>query len=143
MNATFCLNFNPSRRNYILITASKNQTYTIMKKLGLIFLLLFGAFQLSAQEQSPVFFGQCMIEVTSAEEMAQLQTSMKENPYIKVVRLDYNTQRAFVITQNLESLSEADFTSWFSEYADKIRCIQVGRHGVDAVKPFPFEGCEK
>jgi len=114
-----------------------------MKTLGLIFFLLLGASQASAQEQSTSFFGQCMIDVSTPEEMAHLQIVMKENPYIKVVRLDYNTQRAFVLTQNLESLTEENFTSWFSQYADKVRCVQVGQHGVDSIKPFPFEGCEK
>jgi hypothetical protein len=114
-----------------------------MKTLGLIFFLLLGASQVNAQTQSTSFFGQCMIEVTTAEEMAQLQTTMRENPYIKVVRLDYNTQRAFVLTQNLESLTEENFMSWFGQYSDKVRCVQVGQHGVDSIKPFPFEGCEK
>jgi hypothetical protein len=117
-----------------------------MKTLGLIFFLLLGAAYVKAQSQPiqpSTFFGQCMIEISTAEEMAQLQATMKENPYIKIVRLDYNTQRAFILTQNVESLTEDNLVSWFNEYADKVRCVQVGQHGVDIIKPFPFEGCEK
>jgi hypothetical protein len=117
-----------------------------MKTLGLIFFLLLGATHLKAQSQpiQPItFFGQCMIEISTAEEMAQLQATMKENPYIKIVRLDYNTQRAFVLTQNLESLTEDNLVSWFNEYADKVRCVQVGLYGIDAMDPYPFKNCQK
>jgi hypothetical protein len=68
---------------------------------------------------------------------------LRSNPYIKIVRLDYTTQRSFILTKNLDELSEANFISWFNQYSDKVRCIQIGRQGVDTVKPFPFEGCEK
>ena len=88
-------------------------------------------------------FGQCMIEVSSVDEMRALEADMRSNPYIKVVRLDYNTGRAFVLTKNIDQLTEEQFTSWFNSYSDKARCIQIGRHGVDVVKPYPFEGCEK
>jgi hypothetical protein len=75
--------------------------------------------------------------------MRALETEMRSNPYIKIVRLDYNTQRSFILTKNLDELSTENFISWFNEYSDKVRCIQIGRQGIDAVKPFPFEGCEK
>jgi hypothetical protein len=84
-----------------------------------------------------------MIEIATAEEMKTLELEMKSNPYIKVVRLDYNTQRAFILTKGIDQLSEDQFTSWFSNYANKVRCIQIGRHGIDQVKPYPFEGCGK
>ena len=115
------------------MSSSNYQTYAFMKIIGLIFLLLLVTSQVKAQTQSTSFFGQCMIEVATAEEMAQLQTTMRENPYIKVVRLDYNTQRAFILTQNLESLTEENFISWFSQYADKVKCVQVGQHGVHSI----------
>ncbi len=90
-----------------------------------------------------VLFAQSMIEVDSPEEMRVLETEMRSNPYIKVIRLDYNTQRSFILTQNLDELSEENFISWFNQYSDKVRCIQIGRQGIDVVKPFPFDGCEK
>jgi hypothetical protein len=39
-------------------------------------------------------------------------------------------------------LTEEQFTSWFNEFSGEVRCIQIGLHGVDVVKPYPFEGCE-
>ena len=89
------------------------------------------------------YFGQCMIEVQNDTEMRALETEMRANPYIKVCRLDYNTQRAFILTKSTETLTEEQFTSWFIGYSDKVRCVQVGVHGVDQVKPFPFVDCVK
>ena len=115
-----------------------------MKNIVLLGLILIGL-RVSAQtkESQVSIFGQCMIEIATAEEMRKLETEMKSNPYIKIVRLDYNTQRAFVITKGIDQLSEDQFASWFSNYANKLRCIQIGRHGIDQIKPYPFEGCGK
>jgi hypothetical protein len=116
-----------------------------MKNLLLGFFLLFitiNAFSQTSNSET-VLFAQSMIQVDNPEEMLALETEMRANPYIKIVRLDYNTQRSFILTKNLDELSEDNFISWFNQYSDKVRCIQIGRHGIDAVKPFPFEGCEK
>lgn len=93
--------------------------------------------------QETTMFGQCMIEISSATEMSALETEMRSNPYVKIVRLDYNSQRAFLLTKGIDQLTEEQFISWFNAYGDKVRCIQVGTYGVDTVKPFPFEGCDK
>jgi hypothetical protein len=76
-------------------------------------------------------------------EMRELQAEMRTNPYIKVCRLDYNTQRAFILTNSTETLTEEQFISWFIGYSDKVRCVQVGVHGVDPIKPYPFTDCIK
>ena len=112
-----------------------------MKNIVLIGLFFIGL-RVSAQtnESQVNLFGQCMIEIATAEEMKTLELEMKSNPYIKVVRLDYNTQRAFILTKGIDQLSEDQFTSWFSNYANKVRCIQIGRHGIEQVQPYPFEG---
>jgi hypothetical protein len=115
-----------------------------MKNIVLIGLFFIGLTVSAQTNVSQVnLFGQCMIEIATAEEMKTLELEMKSNPYIKVVRLDYNTQRAFILTKGIDQLSEDQFSSWFSNYANKVRCIQIGRHGIDQVKPYPFEGCGK
>ena len=109
-----------------------------------IFALLISFCGISQVENSEiVLFAQSMIQVDNAEEMRALEIEMRSNPYIKIVRLDYNTQRSFILTKNLDELSEENFISWFNQYSDKVRCIQIGRQGIDVVKPYPFEGCEK
>jgi hypothetical protein len=109
----------------------------------LLFLCISSVSSAQSTPQETTMFGQCMIEITSATEMAALETEMRSNPYVKVVRLDYNSQRAFLLTKGIDQLTEDQFISWFNAYGDKVRCIQVGTYGVDALKPFPFEGCDK
>lgn len=115
-----------------------------MKYIFLLCLVFIGL-RVSAQtgETQVNLFGQCMIEVSTADEMKTLESEMKTNPYIKIIRLDYNTQRAFIVTKGIDELTEDQFKSWFFNYAQNVRCIQIGRHGLDEVKLYPFEGCGK
>jgi hypothetical protein len=113
-----------------------------MNKILLIVLFFFVGKLSYAQPTSSVYFGQCMIDIESREEMSQLEAVMRQNPYLKVVRLDSHTKRAFILTNSIEGLTEEQFTSWFNEFSGEVRCIQIGLHGVDVVKPYPFEGCE-
>lgn len=114
-----------------------------MKKLVFLLFAIIISVKLNAQETESLFFGQCMVEVQDQEAARQLESDMRTNPMIRVVRIDYTTQRAFILTNTTESLTEEQFVSWFSEYSDRTRCIQVGKHGVDLVKPYPFEGCNR
>ncbi len=114
-----------------------------MKRLVLIVFGIILSAQLYGQQSESLFFGQCLVEVQDQEAARQLESIMRENPSVRVVRIDYSTQRAFVLTNSIESLNEEQFVSWFSEYSDKTRCVQVGKHGVDLVKPYPFEDCNK
>ncbi|MEY3237687.1 MAG: hypothetical protein RI883_1788 [Bacteroidota bacterium] len=107
----------------------------------ILFLFFNGISQVTNSET--VLFAQSIVDIENAEEMRALEVEMRSNPYIKIVRLDYNTQRCFVLTKNLDELSETNFISWFNQFSDRVRCIQIGRQGIDIVKSFPFEGCEK
>lgn len=93
--------------------------------------------------QEVTLFAQCMIELQDQNEMLALEAEMRLNPSIKVVRLDYNTQRAFILTKEIDQLSEEQFTSWFNASSDKVRCIQIGTYGIDTINPYPFPGCDK
>jgi hypothetical protein len=88
-------------------------------------------------------FAQCMIELQDQNEMIALEAEMRQNPSIKVVRLDYFSQRAFILTKDIDQLSEEQFMSWFNSSSDKVRCIQIGTYGIDTIKPFPFQDCVK
>ena len=87
-------------------------------------------------------FAQCMFDVSDQSEMEELQNGMYNNPNIEMVRLDYNTQRALIITANLEVLSSEDFISWFGEYGAMIYCIQIGVYGIDIMHTYPFTNCQ-
>lgn len=109
--------------------------------LAIIFLVTSSAFaqnwEGNAQSE---FFAQGMLNIPQ-DEMIALQNEMRLHPNLQVVRLDHNSNRFFILTANLSSVSESDLLSWFGEYAEHATCIQIGVHGVDVVNSFPFENC--
>jgi len=90
-----------------------------------------------------MLFGQGMIEIEDVAAAQALEADLRNHPNVKIVRIDYQTQRALVFTKDIQSMTEEQFTSWFGNYSDKLRCVQVGTHGVDQMNTFPFENCEK
>lgn len=100
-------------------------------------------FSQSSSEPATTLFAQGMIEVQNQDELKALESQIKLNPFVKMVRIDYATQRVFIVTKDIESLSEEDFTSWFGEHSSKLRCIQIGVQGVDEIHAFPFQNCDK
>jgi len=114
-----------------------------MKTLLIAAILCFVSRQVYAQETPPVtLFAQCMIQIDSQESLDNLSESLRSNPYVKMVRLDWLTKRVFVLTKDLESLDAASFKSWFGEYEDKLNCLQIGVYGIDRMNAFPFTNCE-
>jgi hypothetical protein len=87
-------------------------------------------------------FAQCIFDISNQSEMQALQNEMYTNPNIEMVRLDSNTQRALIITANIETLSRADFISWFGQYGTSVSCVQIGVYGVDVMNPYPFTNCQ-
>jgi hypothetical protein len=112
-----------------------------MKHILLVCLLSFAGGLYSQDNSETTLFAQCMLAIDSEQEMKELELSMRQHPNLKVVRLDYNTRRVFVLTRGLDQLNEAEFKSWFESYSEKVWCVQIGRHGVDEVHAYPFEGC--
>lgn len=112
--------------------------------LGIIVLFcsFFGISQ-SSPASTTTLFGQCMVEVQNQEDIKSLEDQLRLNPYVKVVRIDYTTQRAFILTKNIESLTEIDFKSWFNQYSSFVKCVQIGVYGVDEIDLYPFENCSK
>jgi hypothetical protein len=105
-------------------------------------MLLTGA-TAQTQNQNPAqtqvqLFAQCLFDIPTQQEMLQLETDLKASPYTHMVRLDWNTQRALIITQGLTSLNESDFTSWFGQYSGSVHCIQIGVYGIDQMNQYPF-----
>ncbi len=97
------------------------------------------------QTQNPTntrLFAQCIFDISDRNEMLTLQNEIRNNPNIEMVRLDYNTQRALIITANLEELSELDFVSWFGTHGSTLNCIQIGVYGVDVMNQYPFTNCQ-
>jgi hypothetical protein len=87
-------------------------------------------------------FAQCLFSISTQQEIEALQNEMYNNPNIEMVRLDLNTQRALIITANLQQLSPEELTSWFGNYESTVSCINIGVYGVDAMATYPFTNCQ-
>ncbi len=105
------------------------------------FFIVFSFGTISMQETDSVFFVQCYFDIPDKMELLDLEGRMRENPNIKIVRLDYNTQRAFILTKKIENIDNQTVISWFEEYGNTVFCINKGVYGVDKMKQYPFEGC--
>jgi len=110
--------------------------------LSLVFVL--GAFNGYSQETTAptTLFAQCMFDISDRTEMQALQTEINANPYVEMVRLDYNTQRALIMTHDLTELSIEDFKTWFGAHSGTVYCVNIGVRGVDQMKPYPFTNCD-
>lgn len=108
----------------------------------LFVLFIFFGFKAKCQETSTTLFAQCLFEIENVAELESLQNDIREIPVTTIVRLDHHSQRAFILTTGIESLSEAELRSWFGQFASSVRCIQIGVKGVDEIKNYPFADCE-
>lgn len=112
----------------------------------LLCLLLCASFASKAQTapaaDSPNYFAQCMLHIEDEQLFRQLETDLRAHPHVSVVRLDWYSKRAFLLTKDLTAFTPEQFASWLGEQAEKATCIQVGLHGIDPVNPYPFTNCE-
>lgn len=115
-----------------------------MKRLLLLVCLLCISFAGKSQttEAGPKYFAQCMLDIEDEATFTNLESELRLNPYVQVVRLDWISKRAFLLTKDLSTFSIEQFRSWLGENATNASCIQVGLHGVDPVNPYPFTNCE-
>jgi len=91
--------------------------------------------------ESPHYFAQCMLDIPDETEFSNLETELRANPYVQVVRLDKVTRRAFVLTKDIAFFSQEQFIAWLGDRSAQATCIQIGLHGVDQVEPYPFTNC--
>jgi hypothetical protein len=90
--------------------------------------------------QTTSLFAQGLIELDE-EQMISQELELRQHPNVKVVRLDRLTNRFFILIQNINSLTEEELITWFGENGSKLKCVQIGIHGIDQVNPFPFQNC--
>ncbi len=95
----------------------------------------------NAQSTSIDYFAQSLFVASTPEEVSELETNLLENPHVKQVRISFDEQRVFILTKDLSSLTEAEYKSWFGEYAETVDCIQIGKLGEDTINTFPFVNC--
>jgi len=109
--------------------------------LPFLFILSF-TFSYSQSQTNSVLFAQCYFDIQDEQVMLDLEENLRLHPNTNVVRLDYISQRAFIITQGLNSLTKDEFKTWFESFSSTVNCIQIGVYGVDAIDPYPFTNCQ-
>ena len=111
----------------------------------LVLFMTSNSFGQSSQENSAtsIYFAQSLFEVETIQEMEELEIHLKSNPSVKQVRTNFQEKRVFVVTNSIDNLTEDEFKSWFGSIALSLKCIQIGKLGVDEVQTFPFSNCEE
>lgn len=110
--------------------------------LSLTLALAFGSVFSQTQPTTTTLFAQCMFDIQDQQEILDLEEQIRLHPNANVVRLDWHTQRAFILTMGIDTLTEQEFRSWFGSEGNDLTCIQIGVHGVDTVEPYPFTNCQ-
>lgn len=105
------------------------------------FALLITTNSFSQEELDKTFFAQGMLQIDSKATMDSLQAIIRNEPYIKIARLDWYSKRIFILTRGLDTLPLSQFKSWFGGFSNKLSCIQIGVYGTDTVNKFPFTNC--
>ena len=110
----------------------------------LLFILLMNtcSFGQDIKTTIPTFFIQSMISLDSQEQTTDLEKKLRENPNVKICRIDFNTKTLFIITQNIDNVSSEIFNSWLKDYFSKVACVQIGVHGVDKLNNYPLTNCK-
>ncbi len=112
-----------------------------MKTIFFVFSFLVVPF-IHSQELSNKKFAQCLFQIKDAQELKNIENDIKLHPNVEVIRLDFTSQRAFIILKNTDIFTEENLISWFKNYGTTVSCIQIGVFGVDVIKPFPFKDCK-
>lgn len=113
-----------------------------MKLYIFLFLLVFAHTSIAQSESSPQYFAQCLFDISEVSEVSALEEKLRNHPNVHIVRLQYDMQYAFLMTDGLNDFSEEDLKAWFGEYGDKLTCIQIGIDGVDTRNQYPFSDCK-
>lgn len=95
----------------------------------------------NSNQSSTVFFAQCLLTVESENELRELETQLRANPYVSVVRVDIPTKRIFLMTKNIDTFTTETLLSWLGDAATKSTCHQTGIYGVDTIATYPFKNC--
>jgi len=98
--------------------------------------------QSSGNTNVPTYFVQCLFEIELQEDVDQLQDALRLSPFLEMVRLDWHSQRALLFTNGIENISFDDVRSWFMQYSETVRCINIGVKNIDVMEKFPFTNCE-
>lgn len=125
----------------MVVNASIEKTNAMKLILSLLLMMSLNA-SIAQNETNQGYFAQCMMDIQDQSVMAEIEEAIRNNPKVKIVRLSYEMQYAFLMTNDVESLSETEFRSWFGVHGSALTCVQIGVNGVDERHSFPFTNCQ-
>ncbi len=96
-----------------------------------------------AQNSQPTsFFIQSMIHIDSQEQTNQMELKLRENQFIKMCRIDFNTKTLLIITQNVDKVNSDILKLWLEENYSKTSCVNIGVYGKDKMLKYPLTNCK-
>jgi len=115
-------------------------------KIKTLVICLIGLVKLNATAQEissdRTLFAQGMFSITNSNDIDGLEISLKQNPNVKMFRLDRNSNVFILFTKGINELSKDELRNWFGEYEETISCLFIGESGKDQHQIFPFTNCQ-
>jgi hypothetical protein len=105
----------------------------------LTFLFLVNSF---FSQSNKTFFGQAQFNITDKVVTSSIETEIRKNNSIQLIRIDASNGQVFILTNEQESWTKQDFLSLFGHFAEKLSCLSIGIHGKDKTKEYPFSDCK-
>lgn len=93
-------------------------------------------------ESQEKFFVQVVLVDSENSIFTEIETELRNNPYVYMVRFDKITNGLFVVTKDIQVLTRLVFESWMGDHESLIKCYRDGIHGTDTVLPFNSNFCE-
>jgi hypothetical protein len=98
--------------------------------------------QVNAQQNGAQFFAQFTYqESLSDDQVSEFEGNLKQNPNIRMARVDRITNGVFIVTNTITNFSESVVLTWISVDFDVIACYREGLQGVDDIIPFDENFC--
>lgn len=96
---------------------------------------------LTLSQNQDNLFVQVVLGDTDESTYAEIESNLRNNPYVFMVRLDRTTNGLFVVTKDISSINRNTFESWMGGYESTIQCYRQGIHGVHEVLAFNENFC--
>ena len=98
--------------------------------------------QFEAKTNETTLFAQGLFTIESKTQMKTIESQIREIPVVSIARLDWNTQRFFILTKDIDHLNESDLRKWFGDIEETLNCIQIGVKGINKIEEYPFTNCQ-
>jgi hypothetical protein len=116
--------------------------YLLNASIALVFCLNVVSQELNLTTNQDRFFIQIILEVENDSIYSEIESGLRTNPYVFMVRLDKITNGLFIVTEGVNQINRNIVNGWLGEHDSSIRCYRQGIHGVHEVLPFDNNFCD-